>query len=116
MGKKARVVGRLGQDVGKLISKSPKPKNESKTRRGPARGNQQPTKEKPMTTNQHVFLPPEEYLTKQEAANLLGLCSRTIQNWIRAGKLKASKPSLKVLRIKRSDIDAMINNFVSLKP
>ena len=69
------------------------------------------------TTNEygHRFIvnTADEYLTKREAAELLGVCSRTIENYIRSGALKASKPSRKVLRIKRSNLDKMLDQFAT---
>jgi excisionase family DNA binding protein len=56
---------------------------------------------------------PDEYLTKAEAAQLLGVNPRTIENYIRAGTLRASKPSFKILRIKRSDVDKMLDRFAT---
>jgi excisionase family DNA binding protein len=56
---------------------------------------------------------PEEYLDKREAAKLLGVSPRTIENFIYSGKLRASRPTRKVVRIKRSDIDAMLDRFAT---
>jgi excisionase family DNA binding protein len=57
---------------------------------------------------------PDEYLTKNEAAQLLGVHTRTIEQYIKAGMLRACKPSFKILRIKRSDVDAMLDRFATV--
>jgi excisionase family DNA binding protein len=65
------------------------------------------------TANKSVFLPQEEYLTKQTAGELLGVTARTIHTWLREGKLQASKLGHKTVRIKRSSIDKMLDRFAT---
>lgn len=49
-----------------------------------------------------------EILTKRQAADLLGVSPRQIQRWIADRKLKASRPSHKVVLILRRDLDRFI--------
>jgi len=58
--------------------------------------------------------PPDEYLNKKQASQLLGVCTRTLENWVREGKLKASKPTKQTFRIKRSSIDEMMDRHASV--
>jgi excisionase family DNA binding protein len=53
-------------------------------------------------------------LTKQQAAELLGCTSRYIERQIRAGRLRACKPSGKFVRIFRKDIDAFLEGCASI--
>jgi len=47
-------------------------------------------------------------LTKQEAASLLKVTTRYIERQIRAGRLRACKPSGKLVRILRRDLDLFL--------
>jgi excisionase family DNA binding protein len=49
-------------------------------------------------------------LTKREAAALLRTTPRYIERQIRAGRLRACKPSGKLVRILRRDLDAFLNS------
>ncbi|PYK65143.1 MAG: hypothetical protein DME50_09835 [Verrucomicrobia bacterium] len=53
-------------------------------------------------------------LTKQEAAELLGCTTRYIERQIRAGRLRACKPSGKFVRIFRNDINAFLESCASI--
>ena len=53
-------------------------------------------------------------LTKQEAAELLGCTTRYIERQIRAGRLRACKPSGKFVRIFRKDINAFLESCASI--
>jgi excisionase family DNA binding protein len=53
-------------------------------------------------------------LTKQQAAELLGCTTRYIERQIRAGRLRACKPTGKFVRIFRKDIDAFLESCASI--
>jgi excisionase family DNA binding protein len=53
-------------------------------------------------------------LTKQEAADLLRCTVRYLERQIRAGRLKALKPSGKLVRIRRSDLDAFLESGATI--
>jgi excisionase family DNA binding protein len=53
-------------------------------------------------------------LTKQEAAELLRCTVRYLERQIRAGRLRAMKPTGKLVRIFRSDIDAFLQSGASI--
>jgi excisionase family DNA binding protein len=70
-----------------------------------------PTKQEPGQT--FVVNVPDEFYTKAQAAAALQVTKRTIELWIAAGKLRASKPSFKILRIKRSEIDRFLDKYAT---
>ena len=47
-------------------------------------------------------------LTKDEAADRLGISRRTLERWIDAGRLAAIKPSPGVVRIHPDELDRLI--------
>jgi excisionase family DNA binding protein len=53
-------------------------------------------------------------LTKQQAAELLGCTVRYIERQIRAGRLRACKPTGKLVRILRRDFDAFLESGASI--
>jgi excisionase family DNA binding protein len=53
-------------------------------------------------------------LTKQQAAELLGCTIRYIERQIRAGRLRACKPSGKFVRIFRRDLDDFLMSGASI--
>jgi len=53
-------------------------------------------------------------LTKQQAAELLGCTTRYVERQIRAGRLRACKPSGKFVRIFRRDIDAFLESGATI--
>jgi excisionase family DNA binding protein len=53
-------------------------------------------------------------LTKEQAAQYLGSSVRFVERQIRAGKLRACKPTGKFVRIFRTDIDQFLLNFASM--
>jgi excisionase family DNA binding protein len=53
-------------------------------------------------------------LTKREAANYVRCTPRYLERQIRAGRLKALKPTGKLLRIRRSDLDAFLESGSTL--
>jgi excisionase family DNA binding protein len=53
-------------------------------------------------------------LTKQEAAALLRCTPRYLERQIRAGRLRAMKPTGKLVRIFRRDIDAFLESGASI--
>ena len=54
-------------------------------------------------------------LTKREAADYVRCTPRYIENQIRAGRLKALKPTGKLVRIRRSDLDAFLESGATIK-
>ena len=52
-------------------------------------------------------------LTKEEVAQLLGCTTRYIERQIRAGRLRACKPTGKFVRIFRKDVDDFLLNGAS---
>jgi excisionase family DNA binding protein len=52
--------------------------------------------------------PTTPYLTKAQAADYLGTSIQFIEHLIKTGKLRASKPSYKILRLHVSEIDKMM--------
>lgn len=54
--------------------------------------------------------PEDPFLTVPEVAAQLRYTEVTIRNWIRNGKLRAIRASNRGYRIRRSDLEAMINN------
>jgi excisionase family DNA binding protein len=53
-------------------------------------------------------------LTKQEAAELLQCTVRYLERQIRAGRLRAMKPTGKLVRIFRRDLDAFLESGASI--
>jgi excisionase family DNA binding protein len=54
-------------------------------------------------------------LTKQEAAGLLRCTTRYIERQIRAGRLRACKPTGKLVRILRRDLDAFLTQGATIE-
>lgn len=48
----------------------------------------------------------DEWLTLKHAAELVGVTPRTVQNWIKNGKIKGYQVVGRI-RVKRSDVDAL---------
>lgn len=48
----------------------------------------------------------DEWLTPKQAAELVGVTARTVQNWINAGKIRGYQVVGRI-RVKRSDVDAL---------
>lgn len=53
-------------------------------------------------------------LTKPEAANYVRCTPRYLERQIRAGRLKALKPTGKLLRIRRADLDAFLESGATI--
>jgi excisionase family DNA binding protein len=53
-------------------------------------------------------------LTKREAANYVRCTPRYIERQIRAGRLKALKPTGKLVRIRRTDLDAFLESGATI--
>jgi excisionase family DNA binding protein len=49
-------------------------------------------------------------LTKRQAADYVCCTPRYLENQIRAGRLKALKPTGKLVRIRRADLDAFLES------
>jgi excisionase family DNA binding protein len=49
-----------------------------------------------------------DWLTKQQVADILQVSAKQVQRWIAEGKLPASRPSPKVLRIRKRDLDRFL--------
>ena len=54
-------------------------------------------------------------LTLKQAAQYAVCTPRYLQNQIRSGRLKALKPSGKLLRIRRSDLEAFLESGATLR-
>ena len=48
----------------------------------------------------------DEWLTQKQAAELVGVTPRTVQNWIKDGKIRGYQVVGRI-RVKRSDVDAL---------
>jgi excisionase family DNA binding protein len=53
-------------------------------------------------------------LTKQEAANYVRCTPRYLERQISAGRLKALKPTGKLVRIRRADLDAFLESGATI--
>jgi excisionase family DNA binding protein len=53
-------------------------------------------------------------LTKRQAAEYVCCTPRYLENQIRAGRLKALKPTGKLVRIRRSDLDAFLESGATI--
>jgi len=63
-----------------------------------------------MNHNQQiVYIEPDTFLNKKAAAALLGISTRSLESWARAGKLRVSKPTKQTWRVRRSEIEKMID-------
>jgi excisionase family DNA binding protein len=49
-------------------------------------------------------------LTKQEAADFIGCTTRYLERQVRAGRLKACKPTAKLWRVRLSDLEAFLES------
>jgi helix-turn-helix protein len=79
--------------------------------------NQQPNSQNNMNTSNNaspvLIAPHDEYLNKKAASALLGICVRTLDSYFKKGLLKASKPTHRTLRIRRSEIERMLERTAS---
>jgi len=55
-----------------------------------------------------------EILTKHQVAQLLGVTTRYVERQVTAGRLKAHKPTPKLVRFNRRDIDNFLASGASL--
>ncbi len=53
-------------------------------------------------------------LTKQEAATFVHCTTRYLERQIRAGRLRALKPTGKLVRIRRSDLEAFLESGATI--
>jgi excisionase family DNA binding protein len=53
-------------------------------------------------------------LTKREAANYVRCTPRYLERQIRAGRLKALKPTSRLVRIRRADLDAFLESGATI--
>jgi excisionase family DNA binding protein len=53
-------------------------------------------------------------LTKREAADYIRCTPRYLERQIRAGRLKALKPTGKLVRIRRADLDAFLESGATI--
>jgi excisionase family DNA binding protein len=53
-------------------------------------------------------------LTKREAANYVRCTPRYLERQIRAGRLKALKPTGKLVRIRRADLEAFLESGATM--
>jgi excisionase family DNA binding protein len=70
--------------------------------------NKAKSKSQPLNTN-------GEILNKKETAALLGVTTKYLERQVRAGKLRASKPSFKLIRFQRKDIFAWLDKHASIE-
>lgn len=56
-----------------------------------------------------------EWLTLKQAAELVGVTPRTVQNWIKNGKIKGYQVVGRI-RVKRSDVDALYQPMEEKQP
>lgn len=54
-------------------------------------------------------------LTKAEAANYIRCTPRYLERQIRAGRLRALKPTGKLVRIRRNDLDAFLESGATIE-
>jgi excisionase family DNA binding protein len=54
-------------------------------------------------------------LTKQEAANYIRCTTRYLERQIRAGRLRALRPTGKFVRIRRSDLEAFLESGSTIR-
>jgi excisionase family DNA binding protein len=67
-----------------------------------------------MTAKHVVQLPPDEFLTRAEAARALSVSTRTITTYLKSGKLKCSRLSHQFVRIRRSDLEDLMDRHASV--
>jgi excisionase family DNA binding protein len=60
---------------------------------------------------QPVYDNGNDILRKQDVADLLQCTERHVEDLIRRGDLKASKPSHRMVRIFRKDVDAFLEKY-----
>ena len=53
-------------------------------------------------------------LTKQEAADFIGCTTRYLERQVRAGRLKACKPTPKLWRVRLSDLERFLESGSSI--
>jgi excisionase family DNA binding protein len=70
--------------------------------------NKSKTKSQPLQTS-------GEILTKKETAALLGVTTKYLDRQVRAGKLRASRPSFKLVRFQRKDVLAWLDRHATIK-
>jgi excisionase family DNA binding protein len=56
-----------------------------------------------------------EILNKKETAALLGVTTKYLDRQVRAGKLRASRPSFKLVRFQRKDVLAWLDRHATIK-
>ena len=61
--------------------------------------------------DQKNAVPGSRLLTIGEAANHLGVCRRSLQNWMAAGQLRAIKKGSRYVRIRDCDLSAFVNSL-----
>jgi excisionase family DNA binding protein len=67
-----------------------------------------------ITTQERPLPPVSPYLDKKQASAYLGVGVEYIEDLIRSGRLKALKPSYKILRIHVRDLDALMNGAATI--
>ncbi len=56
-----------------------------------------------------------QLLTKQEAAEVVRVHPRTIERWIHVGRIRASRLSPRVVRIRRSELERLLRESETSK-
>jgi excisionase family DNA binding protein len=87
-------------------------------RRAKTGGRQQPktpTEQKTMPAQMTTTkINDSEILTMDQAARILSLSRRTIQNKIKAGEIRAYRASQRIVRLRMSDINDYLDRFATL--
>ena len=53
-------------------------------------------------------MPKGRYLTIEESADLLSVSTKTIRNWIAAGRVKADRVGPRLVRIDQASLEALV--------
>jgi len=57
---------------------------------------------------------PDRLLTKQQAADYIQTTPRYVERQVKAGRLRALKPTGKLVRIRRTDLDAFLESGATI--
>jgi excisionase family DNA binding protein len=62
-----------------------------------------------------IFQEPEMFMTRQECADALGISLRTCANWIKDGRIPASRLSPRCIRIRKSSLIKVMDKFATTR-
>lgn len=54
---------------------------------------------------------PARLLTTKEAADIIGVCTRSMERWEKQGRIKAVRPSPQIVRYDPRDVEAFIQSL-----